>query len=68
MVSTVSFDFRVALLILVPGVDWTGLFFGIAMAHDLAATGEFAGEAEPGGGTERGDAADTEPCSRSHRG
>ena len=60
MVSTVSFDFRVALLILVPGVDWTGLFFGIAMARDRTATGEFAGETEPGSDTERGDAADTE--------
>ena len=56
----ISGELELALELLVLGVGWTGLFFGIAMAHDWAATGEFAGETEPGGGTERGDAAATE--------
>ena len=60
MVSTVSFEFRVALLLLVFGVGETGLFFGIAIARDQAATGERLDETEPEGGADRSDAAGTE--------
>jgi len=55
-----SFGLRVALQVLVFGVGWTGLFFGIAIARDQAAAGELLGETEPAGGAERGDPVGTE--------
>lgn len=59
MVSAVSFEFRVALLLLVFGVGEMGLFFGIAMAREQAAAGELRGETRTPNGTGRDGAADT---------
>ncbi|EMA55096.1 MULTISPECIES: hypothetical protein [Halococcus] len=55
----VSGGLRLALELLVLGVGWTGLFFGIAMARDQAATGKLVGETEPPNGSEREGAAGT---------
>jgi len=55
-----TFGLRVAVLLLVFGVGWTGLMFGIAIARDQAAAGELLGETGPAGSAEHGDAAGTE--------
>ena len=59
VVAAVSFEFRVALLLLVFGVGEMGLFFGIAMAREQAVTDESAGETRISNGTGRDSAADT---------